>query len=156
MNGGTDSQSENGGRFPATASQIAECIRRWLVANLCLYLDAQLQEGGLPERYIHNPKKKKRRDKPGRAMGPAMPPAWILGQDIKLSAELRGAAAQMARPKSQQRAEWTLQSQHVVRGHWKKQMYGPGRTLRKRIRVEPYWRGPRLAEAVLRSFTEKS
>jgi len=128
-----------------------------LVANLCLYLDAQRQEGhDLPERHIRNPKKKKRRDKPGRSIGPALPPAWVLGQDIKLDAELRGAASQMARPKGQQRAEWSLQSQHVVRGHWKEQAYGPGRSLRKRIRIEPYWRGPRLSEAVLRSFTEKS
>lgn len=128
-----------------------------LVANLSLYLDAQRQEGhDLPERHIHNPKKKKGRDKPGRAIGPPLPPAWILGQDIKLEPELRAAATQSARPKGQQRAEWSLQSQHVVRGHWKMQPYGPGRSLQKRIRIEPYWRGPRLAEAVLRSFTEKS
>lgn len=128
-----------------------------LVANLSLYLDAQRQAGvELPERYIRNPKKKKGRDKPGRKSGPAMPPAWILGRDIKLDAELRAAATQVARPASQQRAEWTLQSQHVVRGHWKSQRHGPGRSLQKKIRIEPYWRGPRLSEAVLRSFTEKS
>jgi len=29
-----------------------------------------------------------------------------------------------------------------VSSHWKMQPYGPGRTLRKWIFVEPYWRGP--------------
>jgi hypothetical protein len=32
--------------------------------------------------------------------------------------------------------------QVLVRGHWKHQAHGPGLTLRKRIHVEPYWRGP--------------
>lgn len=125
-----------------------------LVANLSLYLDAQRQEGhDLPERRIRNPKKKKSHRRP-RDIGPALPPAWILGQGIKLDPELRAAASQVARPEGQQRAEWKLQSQHVVRGHWKMQAYGPKRSLRRKIRVEPYWRGPRLSEAVLRSFTE--
>ncbi len=124
-----------------------------LVANLCLYLDAQKQAGlDLPAR--GNPKRKKSHRRP-RQSGPVIPPAWVLGTDIKLSPELRAAAAQSARPKSQQRPEWKLQSQHVVRGHWKMQRHGPQRSLRKKIRVEPYWRGPRLSEAVLRSFTEK-
>ncbi len=126
-----------------------------LVANLCLYLDAQRLAGHeLPDRNISNPKKKNSYQKP-RQSGPALPPAWILGQDIKLDPELRGAAVQMARPENQQRAEWKLQSQHVVRGHWKMQSHGPRMSLKKKIRIEPYWRGPRLSEAVLRSFTGK-
>lgn len=35
----------------------------------------------------------------------------------------------------------TLSLQHVVRGHWKRQPHGAGRTARKWIHVEPYWRG---------------
>ena len=124
-----------------------------LVANLCLYLDAQQQDGhDLPEQQISNPKKKKKK----RVVEPKAPTPWVLGKGLKLDRNLRGAAAQSAKPKSQQRAEWSLQSQHVVRGHWKTQPHGPGRSMRKRIHVDPYWRGPDLSDAVLRSFTEKS
>ena len=40
--------------------------------------------------------------------------------------------------------------QSVVTGHWKMQVYGAGRTLRKRIFVQPYWRGPEDAPIALR------
>lgn len=38
----------------------------------------------------------------------------------------------------------------LVMGHWKLQAHGPQRTLRKMIHIEPYWRGPDMAEAVSR------
>lgn len=40
--------------------------------------------------------------------------------------------------------------QCVVSGHWKMQPYGPGRSERKRIFIEPYWRGPEDAPIALR------
>jgi hypothetical protein len=43
----------------------------------------------------------------------------------------------------------TLQS--LVRGHWKMQPCGPESTKRKRIHVEPYWRGPDDAPIALRA-----
>lgn len=39
----------------------------------------------------------------------------------------------------------------LVRGHWKNQPCGPGSTLRKRIHVEPFWRGPEDAPIAVRS-----
>lgn len=47
----------------------------------------------------------------------------------------------------------TLSVRHLVRGHWKMQAHGPGRKERKHIFVEPYWRGPELAEVVNRDYT---
>jgi hypothetical protein len=41
--------------------------------------------------------------------------------------------------------------QILVRGHWKWQAHGPSMTLRKRIHIEPYWRGPEDAPIALRS-----
>ena len=41
--------------------------------------------------------------------------------------------------------------QSLVRGHWKNQPHGPGRAERKRLFVEPYWRGPEDAPIALRS-----
>ncbi len=36
----------------------------------------------------------------------------------------------------------------LVAGHWKQQAHGPGYSLRKAIHVEPYYRGPDMAELV--------
>jgi hypothetical protein len=41
-----------------------------------------------------------------------------------------------------------LEEGHKVRGFYKQQPYGPRRSLRKKIRVEPYWRGPDYAESM--------
>jgi hypothetical protein len=40
--------------------------------------------------------------------------------------------------------------QSIVAGHWKMQVHGPQRSARKRIFVEPYWRGPEDAPIALR------
>lgn len=40
--------------------------------------------------------------------------------------------------------------QSLVRGHWKNQPCGPGRTERKFIHIEPYWRGPEDAPIAVR------
>jgi len=32
--------------------------------------------------------------------------------------------------------------QYLVRGHWRNQAHGPGRMARKRIWIQPYWKGP--------------
>lgn len=45
--------------------------------------------------------------------------------------------------------------QSVVAGHWKMQVHGAGRTERKRIFVEPYWRGPEDAPIALRPHVLK-
>ena len=40
----------------------------------------------------------------------------------------------------------------MVRGHWRNQAHGPGRAERKLIRIEPFWKGPDMAEAVSRIY----
>lgn len=39
-----------------------------------------------------------------------------------------------------------------VRGHWKSQPHGPGRSLRKIVHIQPYWRGDDAAEVVDRTY----
>lgn len=46
--------------------------------------------------------------------------------------------------------------QHVVKGHWKLQVHGPGRGQRKLIWVQPYWRGPEDAPIAVRSYAMKN
>lgn len=41
-----------------------------------------------------------------------------------------------------------LKSRGLVRGHWKSQAYGEQRSLRKTIRIEPYYKGHELAEQI--------
>lgn len=43
----------------------------------------------------------------------------------------------------------------LIRGHWKAQAHGPGRALRKRIHVEPYWRGPEEGPVAVRPHVMK-
>lgn len=43
----------------------------------------------------------------------------------------------------------------LVRGHWRNQPYGPQSALRKLIFVEPYWRGPELADEVNKPYEVK-
>lgn len=43
-----------------------------------------------------------------------------------------------------------LNIQCIVSGHWKMQVHGPGRAQRKRLFIEPYWRGPEDAPIALR------
>jgi hypothetical protein len=40
--------------------------------------------------------------------------------------------------------------QTLVRGHWRAQPHGPGRTLRRPVHIEPFWRGPVDAPIALR------
>lgn len=44
-----------------------------------------------------------------------------------------------------------LSVQVLVRGHWKRHAFGPGRQQRRVIHVEPYWRGPEDAPIAVRS-----
>jgi hypothetical protein len=42
--------------------------------------------------------------------------------------------------------------QQLVRGHWKHQPHGPGRSERKLIKIDPYWRGPEEAPILARTI----
>lgn len=45
--------------------------------------------------------------------------------------------------------------QFLVRGHWREQAHGADRQLRKRIWIQPFWKGPEGARVLLRSHTVK-
>lgn len=45
--------------------------------------------------------------------------------------------------------------QFLVRGHWRNQAHGPGRSLRKQIRIEPFWKGDENARVLLRNYKTK-
>jgi hypothetical protein len=48
-----------------------------------------------------------------------------------------------------------LTVQHFVRGHWRNQAHGAGRSLRKQIRIEGFWKGPEEGRVLLRNYKVK-
>jgi hypothetical protein len=44
----------------------------------------------------------------------------------------------------------------LVRGHIRQQPYGPGKNLRKRIRIEPFWKGPEDGVILRRDYKVKT
>lgn len=47
----------------------------------------------------------------------------------------------------------TVQARFIVRGHWRNQAHGEGRVLRKRLWIQPHWKGPAWSEIVARVQT---
>lgn len=79
----------------------------------------------------------------------SMPPPHrtiIIGRPIDV--DVREAVAQDAR--SGTRSAPSVQT--LVRGHLKRQVFGQGRTGRKVIWIEPYWRGPEDAPILARPY----
>lgn len=110
-------------------------IRR-LVINACLYITAngKGEHRDLPPR---SRKKKARKHDPGPALD-----TWILGKEVKLDSDLlESARAWTQAASSDNTTAWRLRSKFTVRGHWRNQPHGPGRSLRRRKWIAPYWKG---------------
>lgn len=73
------------------------------------------------------------------------PSVFKLTRDVKVDA--RKAVREYAA--GQRRVNPTVRV--LVRGHWKLQAHGPGRTERSPIHIEPYWRGEENAPVAVRS-----
>lgn len=83
---------------------------------------------------------KERAKKKGKDRARRLPTRWLLQRPVKLRKGTREAIRNAAdhQSKTGSRLLW----QHVVRGHFKQQVHGKGRKMRKTIWVAPYWRGP--------------
>jgi hypothetical protein len=95
---------------------------------------------GKPEGKKHKDKRKKQKDE-SVTVG-----AWniVLRRDVKL--DVRGWVTEYVKGGGKSPLVQTL-----VRGHQKRQPYGPNHSLRKWIHIEAYWRGPEDAPVVVRS-----
>lgn len=144
-------QNEIGGpdSFALSAEEIENMNRCWkLIINLCLYV----AERGKGERQVqYTTKKAKRRASKTETTFERKPIVWLLGKEIKLSKEL----VQAARSQYLDESAWTIKKRFVVRGHWRDQAYGPGRTLRKRMWIEAFWKGPTEGERLAHLYTDK-
>jgi len=128
---------------------------RRLYVNLCLYVG----ERGRGRRL--NPglaqKQAKRRRKKGKPKVEKIKgDTWILGKEIVLDKELVESAKDWVRHKGGQRNRWKIRKRSVTIGHWRSQAHGPARSLRKRIWIEPYWRGPREGAKIQHVYTTQT
>lgn len=116
---------------------------RILIANVLGYIEAK---GPLPER------------RPSKGSAPAPLErvrddrrTFDVGRSVKLDGGIRRAMLASAGGGG---GGWHLAQRFIVRGHWKNQPHGEGRLLRKRIWVEPFWKGPADIEAALQRTYE--
>lgn len=124
----------------STADKRTSWVAVLLLTNLVLYINS-LPVLGKPRTEKSGFTKKTR--KSSRRI-------YELGTEIKLSEELRRAAqdtgAQTPKP------GWELRSRFTVRGHWRNQPCGIRGQDRKRIWIDPYWKGPELGEQLERNY----
>jgi len=97
---------------------------------------------------------KKQRKKYGKRLSqkfkrPDLPEVqtFVIGKPTKINC--RDAIVEYAEGKTNRNSP-TLR--FLVRGHWRWQPYGPGKKMRKRIPIEPYWKGPDGAKILTRTI----
>lgn len=112
-----------------------------LILNLCLYIGAGIEKL-VPFKEKAFTKRQKRLAKQ-RTL-------YQLGTRVTLDSSMAKSAYDFAHKGVS--PQWKISTRFTVRGHWKMQAYGPGRKERRRIFVEPYWKGPTMAEEVRRVY----
>lgn len=106
---------------------------RNLVSNFLLWLEAT---GG---HRAHKQDKIPPRLAEKRARsGETWPREWVFGRGVTIAPEMKRAAAER-----QGVAGWKVRARFIVRGHWRNQAHGPGRTQRTRKWIQPFWKGPK-------------
>ena len=113
-----------------------------LVVNMCLYISAQH-----PQAVIQTTGGNSQMPLPP-AIGARNALLWRLGREIKLPREVRDAARTFV-GRGFMPSKWRIQSRFTVRGHWRNQPFGPGRTERRRRWIAPYWKGPENASVAI-------
>lgn len=131
--------------IPLVGGEAEKIVEIWrLVINTCLFV---IDRGkGQSETRYSTKKARRRQQEKGALTG--KPEVWILGKEIHLDRELLQAAKSRTTGRG-----WSIKSRSVVQGHFKEQPYGPGRLMRKRIWIEPYYRGPKEGERLSHLYT---
>lgn len=132
-------------RDPGTHTSVAEDLLR-LALGTCLYLNSEhprvepVPPPAAPKLAgVTNSAKRRRREQQA-ARESRLPLVWIGRGEWDPTMPLP-APDQTGR-------SWRLTLRHIVRGHYKRQVHGPGGEGRKVIWVKPYVRGADFAEAV--------
>lgn len=137
-----------GGQKPAEAYDVrlAWAVSR-IVLGACLTIGG---DPGVVKHYAPTPGLKRASMGSPRAGTPVEAELWKIGRPVKL--DLRREVHGWLSGEIGKR----VQVRTLVAGHWKRQPFGTGRTQRKWIQVEPYWRGPDNAAMPIRIHTIRS
>ncbi|MFH1184482.1 MAG: hypothetical protein V1755_05525 [Chloroflexota bacterium] len=118
-----------------------------VVVSMCLYISNRPSDSRKEKKYTTK-RKSHRIDISARG---AKPQVWIVGKDIILGKE------QIEEAKTDPSSRtFRLKNRFTVRGHWRNQACGDGRSDRKMIWVQPYWKGPRDGSVLVRAYTQRS
>ncbi len=126
-----DGRNNVGSPNPLIQTQIDTAAR--VLANTLTYINAN---GGLPD-------KKHGHGSPSCPVErEAIGPVFRVGRTVKLAPIIRKTLREGAAG-----AHWKLAHRFIVRGHWRNQAFGPARSERKRLWIEPHWKGPETLDA---------
>lgn len=75
------------------------------------------------------------------------PVLWDVGRTVRIDPQL----VRLARGGSREIA-LRIKHRHIVRGHYRDQPHGPGRSERKRIWIAPFWKGPEGGAALVHTY----
>lgn len=142
-----DDNKVNGkfGGMELTNMQLRNLVRQFVV-NVLLYLNTPNAD------VVHASADKVRRLKKMKAKGKKARQRqkdqiakvraernWLVGSRVTIDRDLKKAVAE-----GKKGTGGKLRFKSLVRGHWRNQAHGPGRTLRKMIWIEPHVRGGEL------------
>ncbi len=119
-------------------------VRTWvrLILNTVLYLSSDVLDAE-QQRLGPSPEQKRRAREGGKAAKRELDAATLPVRFVKIGHRLpRDDNA----PRDDKERE--LSVRFMVRGHWRNQPFGVGRTEHKLIWIKPHWRGPEWAEIV--------
>ena len=123
---------------------------RRLLVNLCLYI-VERGKGTREKSYTTKSSKRRKNGKPKKMKAAT----WIIGREVKMGKDIIEAAKDWIDAKKGNKVRWKIKRRSVTRGHWRNQVCGPKRAERKRIWIEPFWRGPKEGSKVQHIYTNK-
>jgi len=121
------------------AASMQSCIR--VLVNLCLAMESHAIK---PQKYEH---KHPSRNKVAR------PTTFHFGKST-VDVHVLEAAKAVGHGRAAH-ASWKIRAKFIVRGHWRDQACGPRHSERKRIFIEPYWKGDDLADGYAHLYNGK-
>lgn len=130
------------GARPVDAHEVPMLSKlRMLLANVMSYVEAA---GPLPT----VPRKKGAAPLPVE-LTHSQQANYDVGRCVKLDAGIRAALLGTGGTGK----SWRAAQRFIVRGHWRNQAHGEGRALRKRLWIEPHWKGPdNVLQAIERTY----
>lgn len=124
-------------------------FRRFYI-NFCLFIT---ERGKGQREQTYTTRSAKRRNKRKNRTGRMEPATWVIGREVKIEKELISGAKDYINSGRSPNSGWKIKKRSIVRGHWRNQACGSGRSERKKIWIEPFWRGPEAGTKVQHIYT---